>query len=148
MSDKLQNDSVLQHHGILGQRWGVRRTEAQLARGRKFSEESDDHKKTTELKQKPLSSLSNDELKVLNSRLQAETQYKNLNKKQISVGRKYINNMGKALAGTASAATIAVGSKYVNKLVTPIAEKTAQKTINKTAALAAAHMINKAVRKM
>ena len=124
------NSNELFHHGILGQRWGVRRTESQLARTRKTYEESEDRKKITELKQKPLSSLSNDELKALNSRLQAETQYKNLNKKQISIGRKYINNLGKALAGTASATMIAVGSKYVNKIVTPVAENAARKAIN------------------
>lgn len=144
----MENTTYLEHHGILGQRWGVRRTEAQLPRTRKTYEESEDHKKTTELKQKPLSSLSNDELKALNSRLQAETQYKNLNKAQISIGRKYINNLGKVLVGTASAATIAVGSKYVNKIVTPVAEKAAQKAINTTAAIATAHMINKAVKHM
>ena len=92
--------------------------------------------------------MSNEELRALNTRLQAESQYKNLNKKQISVGKKYINYVGKALAGTASAAAIAVGSKYINKIVTPVAEKAAQKALNTTAALATAYTINKAIRHM
>lgn len=149
MSEQIQNDGTLQHHGILGQKWGVRRTDAQLGRANRTSEkESSDYKKVSELKKKSVSSLSNEELRILNNRLQAETQYKNLNKGQISIGEKFINNFGKAMVGTASAAAIAVGSKYVNKIMTNVAEKAAQKAINTTAALATAHIINKAVRHM
>ena len=78
MNEQIQNSAILQHHGILGQRWGVRRTEAQLSRANRTSEkESSDYKKVSELKKKPVSSLSNEELRILNNRLQAETQYKN-----------------------------------------------------------------------
>ena len=149
MSEQIQNSAILQHHGILGQRWGVRRTEAQLSRANRTSEkESSDYKKVSELKKKPVSSLSNEELRILNNRLQAETQYKNINKGQISIGEKFINNFGKAMVGTASAATIAVGSKYVNKIMTNVAEKGAQKAVNTVAAIAVANQINKAVRHM
>lgn len=149
MSEQVQNNGILQHHGILGQKWGVRRTESQLARtGKSSIKESSDYKKAAELKKKPISSLSNDELRILNNRLQAETQYKNINKGQISLGEKFINNFGKAMVGTASAATIAVGSKYVNKIMTNVAEQGAKKAVNTVAAIAVANQINKAVRHM
>lgn len=149
MDKQIQNSAILQHHGILGQKWGVRRTESQLARtGKSSIKESSDYKKAAELKKKPISSLSNDELRILNNRLQAETQYKNINKGQVSLGEKFINNFGKAMVGTASAATIAVGSKYVNKIITNVAERGAKKAVNTVAAIAVAHQINKAVRHM
>lgn len=101
-------EEALSHYGVKGMRWGVRRTDEQLARARakrkggKFKEtpknvQSKDAKvakaaesKVKKKKKKPddLSALSNDELKVLLDRMQLEQRYNNLsgnNKNQTSL---------------------------------------------------------------
>lgn len=74
----------LTHYGVLGMRWGVRRSKAQLARAsssrkRKIDDSHEDHKKAHD--SKSVRSMSNQELKDRNNRLQMEQQYKKLTKK-------------------------------------------------------------------
>lgn len=82
-------DDVLEHFGIKGMRWGVRRSEAQLRRARGDSRESDsdDSKTASELKKRPLASLSNAELKQLNERMQLEQTYSQLTTKQSTINQ-------------------------------------------------------------
>ena len=80
---------VLAHHGVRGQRWGVRRTKAALARAarREGREVSPESARTQELLKKKRSELTNPELKELNERLQLEKTNKQLNPNAISRGR-------------------------------------------------------------
>ena len=85
-------DDVLAHYGIKGMKWGVRRSEAQLARARGKKEAkrkkkegpppSEDAAKAresqTKAKKEGLATLSNRELQELNKRLNMEQQYRNL----------------------------------------------------------------------
>ena len=78
------NNDVLQHYGILGMKWGVRRSEAQLARVRGKSKDSqenwsDDAKNAAELNRKSSKQMSTEELKRLNERQNLEKQHDNLN---------------------------------------------------------------------
>lgn len=77
----------LQHYGIKGMRWGVRRK-----RGSDGRVESDDSKRAKQLKKKKLSELTNKELKELNERMNLERQYSNLTKKDLSRGQKIVND--------------------------------------------------------
>ena len=74
------NSSVLTHHGILGQKWGVRRTPAQLGRNKSSSgkktasdDSHDDYKKAHS--GKSVKTMSDAELRSKLNRLQMERQY-------------------------------------------------------------------------
>lgn len=100
-------DEVLEHYGIKGMKWGVRRTREQLARARgerkqkKAANTSDDAKRASEAKAKArkggVSALSNSELQALTQRMNLETQYSNLSKSQRNAGEKMIDDMLKEL---------------------------------------------------
>lgn len=95
----------LAHHGVKGQRWGVRRTKAALARaarreGRPLSPEA---ARAKQLSKKKRSELTNDELRFLNERQNLEQNSRRLNPTVVEKG----HNRTKAIlavAGTAAAA--------------------------------------------
>lgn len=117
-------DDVLAHYGILGMRWGVRRTPEQLARARARRKEkgkpvtptktaesrarkvSEDAEKAQESLKKAkkggAKALSNQELKQLNERLNLEQNFNRLTDKKsqskIKKGKKFVDeavDMGK-----------------------------------------------------
>ena len=86
----------LYHHGILGMKWGVRRTPEQLG----YRKES--------RKRKEVSSMSDSELRDRINRLQMERQYESLSKKKPGKGKEFaqralitIGMMGVAAVGKA-----------------------------------------------
>lgn len=108
---KLRHSSdELLHYGILGMKWGVRRTEAQLARarGKKSSDEdaSDDYKKAHD--KKSVKSMSDKELRDRLNRLQMEQQYSKLNPTTVSKGKKIANGLLKAGTTVATVTTTAL----------------------------------------
>lgn len=66
-------DDVLEHHGIKGMHWGIRNKES-LRRG-----PSSDHKKIAELRKRPVSSLTNNQLRDANARGNLEQQFVKMN---------------------------------------------------------------------
>lgn len=103
----------LNHAGIKGMRWGVRRYQnadgtLTPAGKKRYSE---DHIRAKSLKKKKLRQLSNDELRDLNTRMQLETQYKDLKKKNISSGRKFANEVLRESAKKTASSYISAGMK-------------------------------------
>jgi len=89
---------TLKHVGILGMKWGHRKASS--------GPSHPDHAKASVLKKKKLHELSNDELTTLTKRLQLEKQFKDLNKKDLGAGHKFV-------ADTLQGAGKQLASKYV-----------------------------------
>lgn len=113
-------ESELYHYGIKGMKWGVRRTEAQLARARgkkqsSSTEEHEDYKKAHD--SKSVKSMSDTELRNRLNRLQMEQQYSRLNPGTVSKGKNTVNKILKT-AGTVAATTGTILTLYnnINKL--------------------------------
>lgn len=114
MTVATSKDLELFHYGIKGMKWGIRRkdgpggTVSSGLKGRKTADdtpESADSKRAKSLKGRKVSSLSNQELKDLNKRLDLEQNYSRLTKKPSTVqkGIKYTQT-GLTVVGLATAA--------------------------------------------
>ena len=114
-------NNELTHYGILGMKWGVRRTDAQLARARGKTK-SEDFETAKALKKKKVSQLSNAELRKLNERKQLENQYSQLNQSTFKKGVAFVAT-ATAVMGTAlnfyntANNTVKVGKTVSDKLV-------------------------------
>lgn len=97
-------ENELCHYGILGMKWGVRRTPAQLARARGKTKSSSSDNDTDNNKdktssntstKKSISEMTDDELRKTINRMQLEQQYRNLNPEKVSAGKKFVNTLTK-----------------------------------------------------
>jgi len=93
--------NTLVHYGILGMKWGIRRTPAQLSRDRGTSKKSSSEKKNVK-------EMSDDELRKTVNRLQLERQYLQLSSSDVSKGREYIQKIIKAGTTVAAVTTTAL----------------------------------------
>lgn len=109
------NDTTLSHHGILGQRWGVRRyqnkdgtlTAAGKRRAQQLETEygnltrkslsTQSHTST-----KSVSEMSDDELRQVINRKNLEKQYRDLNPKKVSTGKAIFDKVIKPAAERSS----------------------------------------------
>ena len=117
------DNNTLYHYGVLGMKWGKRRGSASSSSSgsKQRSKKSDDYVRAKSLKKKKLSQLSNAELKELNNRMQLESQYKNLKKQNVSVGKKFVQDVayesGKQIAAEYTKKYAKQGIKYVGNVL-------------------------------
>ena len=125
MNEKV-ND-FLQHYGILGMRWGVRRSPEKLRRlaakrgdsrdwdtppaeGTSTGTSSDSSPRVV----RTIDDLSNDELSQINRRMQLEKQYQELRHPHIAKGKKTAENF---IANFATKVATKAGEEYVIKAI-------------------------------
>jgi hypothetical protein len=118
----------LDHHGVKGQKWGIRNR-----KNRVKVPSSSEHKKAAALRKKPVHSLTNEQLKTLNTRGNLERQHSQLNPSKVASGKK----RAEIILGTA-----AVGVGVYNLFHSPagqaaisLGKKAARKNLGKHAKL-------------
>lgn len=122
-------EQALAHYGILGMKWGVRRSEAELARarGKRTSNSSSDSavEQPAAKRSKSVSEMSDDELRKTVQRLQLEKQYRDLSPKQVSTGKKIVN---KILKEVVVPAATEVGKNLVKEEFNRLAKEIQKKS--------------------
>ena len=88
-------ENELYHHGVKGQKWGVRRYQNKYgthigSRSRIKESMSEDAVAAKSLKKKKVYQMSNAELRKLNERQNLERQYRQMNKSTIAKGMAFI----------------------------------------------------------
>ena len=127
-------DDFLEHYGVKGQKWGVRRK-------RPSGSPSEDARRAAGLKKKSVSELNNKELQDLVSRMNLEQQYSRLNPKKSSKGQKFVKEV--LALGVTMNAVIAFAKSPAGKATSKAFSKAALKNpvvrraVNREAALAA-----------
>lgn len=87
----------LYHHGIKGQKWGVRRTPAQLGHRIKSTFSRKKKKKVKKVEEQPkkktAKDMTDEELRSAIKRMTLEQEYNNLHPAEISQGKKFVKKM-------------------------------------------------------
>lgn len=131
MNNKL--DDFLEHVGILGMKWGVRRGRNSTSSGG-ANKDSIKKRKLTDseevsiLKKRTTKGLSNDDLKKITSRLDLEKRYKELNPSKMASMKKFTSEiLGNAAKTILTKALIKLGSKKMDDFM-----KTKKSPMDKT----------------
>lgn len=134
-SSEKTTDYELFHHGVKGMRWGVRRKSGGVGTSSTKSSKpatSGDHKRARKLQSKPLSSLSNKQLKDLNTRLNLEMNYKNMTAQKSKLDRGHDRvRKGVALFGTATAIYAATQHPMTKKGMSVVKDLARQAAVSK-----------------
>lgn len=111
-----KNTEMLEHHGIKGQKWGVRRyqnedgtrTAAGKKREQSRSEEPAHEDYNKAHSEKSVKDMSDAELRTRLNRLQMEKQYSQLTNSDTNKGKEFVSKAMKVATGVATATTTAI----------------------------------------
>lgn len=109
------DNKILYHHGIKGQKWGVRRYQNKdgtlTSAGRKHDEDISNSREKANRKEavKNRRTLSDDDLKKRIERLKLEREFKNLTEEDVSPGKKFVSKVMSS-AGTKTLTVAATGA--------------------------------------
>ena len=111
-------ENELYHYGVLGMKWGVRRTPEQLAKANgRAKRKSKDNAKKSDMKKavKSRRTLSDADLKKRIERIKMEKQLKDLTAEEISPGKKFVSEVlsssGKKVATALVTGAVLYGTK-------------------------------------
>lgn len=126
----IHTDNELYHYGVLGMRWGQRRARSSsgarrgLMRKRKRTYVSEDSKQASAIRKKKIKSMSNQELRDVNKRLELETKYRDLSSKSNAGKRAVKAVVAAGVTITGITTTYEVSKKLLSKAATKIGSKT------------------------
>lgn len=110
------DQDILEHHGVKGMKWGIRRTSQQLGhkpKKRRTRDEVERERRKKDLKRRR--TMSSKEIEDRLKRLKLEKEYKDLVDSDINPGRTYVKGIlkesGKKALTAAAAGTMAYGVK-------------------------------------
>jgi hypothetical protein len=88
----LTGKEYLEHIGVLGMHWGRRKGGKKKPTKVIRTTSSEDHLTREKLSIKPIKEMSNKEIRTLTERIQLEKQHAILNKKEVSRGKKFVDD--------------------------------------------------------